>query len=491
MADGTDPTIPPRKDPAQAMAENVRFMRENGYSAEEIKAEIQRWAPKIAAFNAAEMQREDPMGLTEMSPTAGKLKAGARAGLETFQTVAAGFPGAQLAMSGLRAATSGIPVAEAQRQIQREVTDQGIASGAARMVGGVPMLAAGGAIAGRAPQAMRGALQAAGQTPYIGRVARAVAPGATMGAVEQALSGAPEAAGNRLERAGQGALIGGVMTPVVGGASRVGFAVRDLTRALRTPSPDVLSDAMSQALKARTAPMYQAAEAAGRVTQGPVQTFGQPGIREYVDEILSSPSFQKKHPNPSQQDILKAVREHILDAQKAAESAAATQATTGVQRVRAATRLSGEDARVLAQRLLDESDYFTQGQYRQAVSETAQGKAAERAGVYASDVANAAIRGTRVPARQIPARGLAPCLRQVPKMAPEEVQAALPMARAELAQAVRLSPDIREAFGVPRAIAAPLRARKVLGPLEEAAAGRPLAQPKTIRDYLLAAGTGY
>jgi hypothetical protein len=489
MANGNPTT--PQMDPTQAMLENVRFMRENGYSAEEIKAEIQRWAPKIAAFNAAEMQREDPLGLAEMSPTAGALKAGTVAGLEALQTVAAGFPGAQLAMSGLRAATSGIPVAEAQRQIQREVSDQGVASAIGRMAGGLPMLAAGGAIAGPAPQALRGALQAAGQAPYVGRVARAMAPGATMGAVEQALSGAPEATGNRLERAGQGALIGGVMTPVVGGATRLGFAARDLARALRTPSTDVLSDAMSQALKARTAPMYQAAEAAGRVTQGPAQTFGQPGIREYVDEILSSPSFQKKYPNPSQQDILKAVREHVLDPQKAAEAAAATQATTGVQRVRAATRLAGEDARVLAQRLLDESDYFTQGRYRQAVRETAQGKAAEQAGVYASDVANAATRGTRVPARKIPKMGLAPFLRKVPKMAPEEVQAALPMARAELAQAVRLSPDASELFGVPRVIAAPFRARKVLGPLEEAVAGRPLMQSKTLRDYLLAAGIGY
>ena len=88
MANG-DPT----RDPTQAMLENVRFMRENGYSKDEIDAEIKRWAPKIAAFNAAEMQREDPMGLAEMSPAAANIKAGARAGLEALQTVAAGFPG--------------------------------------------------------------------------------------------------------------------------------------------------------------------------------------------------------------------------------------------------------------------------------------------------------------------------------------------------------------------------------------------------------------
>lgn len=491
MANGTNPTTP-RKDPTQAMIENVRFMRENGYSAEEIKAEIQRWAPKIAAFNEAEMSREDPMGLAGMSPAAANVKAGARAGLEALQTVAAGFPGAQLAMSGLRAATSGVPVEEAKRQIQTEVTDVPTASAVGRMAGGLPLMAAGGAIAGRAPQALRTAVQAAGRLPVArSGAARLVGQGAALGAGEQVLSGAPGMEGRRLESALQAGAVGAVAAPALAGSTRLGFAGRDLLRAIRTPSTDVLKDAMEQSLRARTAPMYQAAEAAGRVTQGPAQTFGQPGIREYVDDILSSPSFREKYPNPSQQDILKAVREHIIDVQKTAQNAAAVQAGTGAQRVRAATRLSGKDAEVLARRLLDESDYFTQGAYRQAVTETARGKAAQQAGVYASDVASPVVRGTRVPARKIEAKGLAPFVRKIPQMSPEDVQAALPMARAELAQAVKLSPDVREAFGVPRAITAPLRARKILGPLEEAAAGRPLMRPSTLKDYLLSAGIGY
>ncbi len=491
MANGANPTTP-RKDPTQAMLENIRFMRENGYSAAEINAEIQRWAPKIAAFNAAEMQREDPMGLAEMSPAAANIKAGAKAGLEAFQTVAAGFPGAQLAMSGLRAATSGVPVEEAKRQIQAETTDVPVASDVGRMAGGLPLMAAGGAIAGRAPQALRGALQAAGRLPVArSGAARLIGGGAGLAAGEQLLSGAPGMEGRRLESALEAGAVGAVAAPALAGITRLGFAGRDLLRAMRTPSTDVLKDAMEQSLRAKTAPMYQAAEAAGRVTQGPAQTFGQAGIREYVDDILSSPSFREKYPNPSQQDILKAVREHIIDAQKAAENAAVSQAGTGAQRVRAATRLSGADAQVLAKRLLDESDYFTQGAYRQAVTETARGKAAQQAGVYASDVASPVMRGTRVPARKIESRGFAPFARKIPQMSPEQVQAALPMARAELAQAVKLSPDLREAFGIPRAIAAPLRARKILGPLEEAAAGRPLMQPSTLKDYLLAAGIGY
>ena len=259
MANG-DPT----RDPTQAMLENVRFMRENGYSAEEINAEIQRWAPKIAAFNAAEMQREDPMGLTEMSPAAANIKAGARAGLEALQTVAAGFPGAQLAMSGLRAATSGVPVEEAKRQIQAEVTDVPVASAVGRMAGGLPLMAAGGAMAGRAPQALRGALQAAGRLPVArSGAARLMGGGAGLAAGEQLLSGAPGMEGRRLKSALEAVPAGAVAAPVTAGVARGLFGAADIARALRTPSRATQQMGAKAQREAVTGPMFRAAERAG------------------------------------------------------------------------------------------------------------------------------------------------------------------------------------------------------------------------------------
>lgn len=493
MANGTNPTTP-RKDPTQAMLENIRFMRENGYPKEEIDAEIKRWAPKIAAFNAAEMQREDPLGLTQMSPTAGALKAGAKAGLEAAETVAAGFPGAQLAMAGLRSATSGIPLEEAKRQIQQEVSDQGAASAVGRMAGGLPMLAAGGAIAGRAPQALRGALQAAGQAPYVGRVARAVAPGAAMGATEQVLSGDPAATGNRLARAKQGAFIGGVMTPIVGGASRVGFGVRDLSRALRTPSRAAQQIAAEAERAAVTGPMFAAAQQAGRVNLPAGLRTGvlqDPELAPYISDVMSSPSFKAAYPNPSEQDIIKATREHILDVAQKAEQAATTQATGGLQRVQAGTRMAKADAENLANRLLAASDITTGGKYRAAVREYARRSEDLRTRQEAADAARAVISGKWTPGKKLTTQSPEAFVQRVGGMSQQEAQSVLPMARAALAESTNLSYSPISGFGIPRAIQRTLGARKVLGPLEEAAAGKPLMQPKTLRDLILAAGTGF
>lgn len=489
-----DPTTP-RKDPTQAMLENIRFMRENGYSAAEINAEIQRWAPKIAAFNAAEMQREDPMGLAEMSPAAANIRAGARAGLEALQTVASGFPGAQLAMSGLRAATSGVPVEEAKRQIQAETTDVPYASAVGRMAGGLPLMAAGGAIAGRAPQALRGALQAAGRLPVArSGAARLIGGGAGLAAGEQLLSGAPGMEGRRLESALEAGAVGAVAAPIAAGVARGLFGAADIARALLAPSRATQQMGARAQREAVTGPMFRAAERAGQQAEAAGIRTGvldDPEIQPYVLEIMDSPSFRKQYPNPTEQDLIKATREYILDVADKAQSAAAAQAARGTQRIQAGTVRAAKDAQALADRLTEASDVTTGGQYRGVLQEYAKRSEAMRLGQQAGDVTRATVAGKWTPSKRLTTESPEAFMQRVPSLAREEAQAALPMARAALAESVGLSFSPLSGFGIPRSAQRIYRARKVFQPLEQVASGGQAMTPKSLKDYLLAAGIGY
>lgn len=487
MADGTQPGQP-LKDPAQKMIANIQFMRANGYSPEEIQAEIERWKPKIAAFNAQEMaaaRREDAeASAARMGPTA----TAAKSALEAAQTVAAGFPGAQLGMAALRSATSGISLEEAKRQIQQEVTDVPLASAVGRMAGGLPLAGAGRALSAAAPRAA----QALARVPA---AARLVGGGAALGATEQFLSGAPGMdMEQRIAQAKQGAVLGAVAAPVAQGLARTGFALWDIVRSAMTPSRAALQMAAEARRAATTKPMFAAAQQAGQTNLPAGLRTGvllDPDIAPYVQEVASSPSFQTAFPNPTEQDLIKATREYILDAVQKAEQAAVGQAARGTQRVQAGTRMAEADAEELASRLLRASDITTGGKYREAVREYAKQSEAMRAGQEAAEAVRSAGGSKWTPARKLTTQSVEAFARRVPTMSPEQIQAALPMARAGLRESTQLSYSPLAGFGLPRAVQGTFGARRVLEPLELAATGGQAMTPTTLRQYLMGAGIGY
>lgn len=468
-----------RRDPIQAMLANVQFMRANGYSQRDIDDELKRWRPKIAAYNAAEQEqaaREEKLGSVVT-----------RAATALGQPLRA-LPGGEALMAGARAVARRQPYSEALEDIQTaQESVNPIAAGVTRAATGMAAL---GPVLGRikpAKTALAGAAQAA-------------KTGAAVAATERALAAEPESLAERAAGTALAGTVGAVAGAGTQALARGAMAGRDIARSLRVPTRGAQQLAAEQALTTQTKPMYAAAEAAGRVTQGPSQALGTPGIREYVDDILSSPSFREKYPNPSQQDVIKAVREHILDTQKAAEKAAMGQVGTGTQRVQAATRLKKEDAQVLARQLLDESDYFTQGAYRQAVTTTARGKGLQRAAQRGAEGVKTAATRPWISGEKLSTKSLEAITKDISKMSPDELGAALPAGYAGLRESIQLNYSPLAGFGVPQAITRALRARPAIQALEQAtAATRPpslerslkfSATPKSIRDYLLAGGIG-
>lgn len=468
-----------RRDPVQAMLANLQFMRANGYSKQDIDEELKRWQPKIAAYNAAEQaqaDREQKLG-----------SMGTRAATALSQPLQA-LPGGKALAAGARAITRGQPYGEALSDIETaQESVNPVAAGVTRAATGMAAL---GPVLGRiapAKTAWAGAKQAA-------------KTGAAVAGAERALAAEPESLAERAAGTAMASTVGAVAGAGTQALARGMMAGRDVSRALKAPTRGAQQLAADEALTAQTKPMYAAAEAAGRVTQGPSQALGKPGIREYVDDILSSPSFREKYPNPSQQDIIKAVREHILDTQKAAEKAAMGQVGTGTQRVQAATRLKKADAQILARQLLDESDYFTQGAYRGAVTTTAQGKGMQRAAQRGAEGVRTAATRPWVSGEKLSSKSLESVLRDVEKMSPDEIRSALPAGYAGLRESIPLNYSPIAGFGIPQAVGRAVRARPAIEALEQAkAATMPLglqrslkygATPKTIRDYLLAGGIG-
>jgi len=114
-----------------------------------------------------------------------------------------------------------------------------------------------------------------------------------------------------------------------------------------------------------------------------------------------------------------------------------------------------------------------------------------RLGQQAGDVTRAAVSGKWTPSKRLTTESPEAFAQRVPSLAREEAQAALPMARAALAESVGLSFSPLSGFGIPRSAQRIYRAREVFQPLEQAASGGQAMTPKSLKDYLLAAGIGY
>lgn len=469
-----------KKDPIVAMQENIRYLRSQGASRDDIEQEIARWQPVIARYNAAEQEqaeREEKLG-----------SVGTRAATALSQPLQA-LPGGRALAAGARAIARGQPYREALSDI--ETAQESVNPVAAAVIRGATGMAALGPILGKIAPATtmtRGALQAAGT-------------GAGISALDRALSATPESLAERAAGTVQEAKRGAMMGAGLQMAARGAMAVRDVGKALMAPSRASQQIASDAALAAQTSPMYAAAEAAGQATQGPVQSFGVPGIREYVDDILSSPSFRRKFPNPSQQDVIKAVREHIIDTQEAAAKAAATQAGVGSQRVQAATRLKKDDAEELARQLLEDSDYFTQGLYRQAVTTTRVGKDVQRAAQDVAETVRTAATRPWVRGPQLATKSMEAGIKNIQELSPEQARAALPAAYAGLRESIVPTPSFNPftLFGLTPSAMRAVQARPAIQAIEEVVASQrapglrqtyQAMTPKMLRDYTLGLGTG-
>jgi hypothetical protein len=222
-------------DPAQAMQANLRFMRENGYSEQEIKREEQRWQPKIAEY--------------KRRVASGPVIAAAR-----------GIPGGEAAFAlgrQIKKRATGQPETFAEsRQAVREIGEEfakesprtstalGLATGAAALAGPLkvaeaamlPMIGsrvARGAISGAGTAAAYRALDTtpeAGETAGEKLVSRAKGTaiaggaGATMGALAPWLmtsQSIPAMVGRGVVGAGIGGYLGGTPGAVTGGAAMI------------------------------------------------------------------------------------------------------------------------------------------------------------------------------------------------------------------------------------------------------------------------------
>ena len=235
-----------RPDPTQAMLANLRYMRENNFSKEDIEKEIQKWQPKIAAYSARERE--------EIGTPGQAVKESLRGGVANL---ARGLPGGELALSTGRMIGSRIKgrpetFAEAREATQaagqeyaqenpRAATALNILGGfgIARPIGAigtalkaaVPSVAARGAIVGGGTAAAYRALEATpeeGATPVERAISRAkgTATAATIGtgvgAVAPWMMSSPGAVATTLRTAagaGGGYLVGGTPGAVAGGAA--------------------------------------------------------------------------------------------------------------------------------------------------------------------------------------------------------------------------------------------------------------------------------
>lgn len=469
-----------KKDPIVAMQENIRYLRSQGASREDIESEIARWQPVIARYNAAEQ---------EQAEREEKLSSPVTKVATAFGQVPRALPGGEAVMAGLRSVVRRQPYSEALEDIR--AAQESVNPIPAAVTRGATSMAVLGPILSKiapATTAARGALQAAGT-------------GAGVSAIERALSATPESMAERAAGTVQAAKRGAAFGAGLQLSSRAAMGLRDVGKSLLAPSRGAQQQASDIALAAQTKPMYEAAEAAGRVTQGPVQSFGVPGIREYVDDILSSPSFRRKFPNPSQQDVIKAVREHIIDTQEAAAKAAATQAGVGSQRVQAATRLKQDDAEELARQLLADSDYFTQGLYRQAVTATRAGKDVQRAAQDVAETVRTAANRPWISGQKLASKSLEAGIKNIEGLSPEQARAALPAAYAGLRESIVPTPSFNPftLFGVTPSAMRVVQARPAIQAIEQVVASQRapgLGQmyqsltPKTLRDYTLGLDVG-
>lgn len=235
-----------RPDPTTAMLANIRYMRENNFSNEDIEKEIQRWQPKIAAYSK---QERESIG-TPVQAVGRSLFGGS-------VNVARGLPGGELAYSAGRMAAkriSGEPETfaesrEAVQQAGREYAEENPrAATALNVLGGfgiarplgaiggalktaIPSVAGRGAVIGGGTAATYRALEATpeeGETPMERALNRAkgTATAATIGTGAGALAPwmmSSPSVGATLLRTGTGLGIGGyfggVPGAVAGGAA--------------------------------------------------------------------------------------------------------------------------------------------------------------------------------------------------------------------------------------------------------------------------------
>lgn len=178
---------------AEDIATTARFAiqgaKDAGLTGQDLQDIIAAWDRKIQRVN-----------LTESAQLA--QNPALQAGLETAETVAAGIPGAKLAMSAARGLTDpDTPFAERQRQVNAETSDVPVASFVGRMAGGMltaPIMPASGI---RAGAAFGGADQLLHNDPELGagvggrlmRGAAGAALGAGAGAIGQSLQNASRA----------------------------------------------------------------------------------------------------------------------------------------------------------------------------------------------------------------------------------------------------------------------------------------------------------
>ena len=202
MANGPMDGLP---DPTTAMLANVRYMRENGFSEADVKSEIAKWQPKIAAYSARERREVGtPMQAVGESLLGGTVN------------VARGLPGGELAYTLGRMGTQrlrGQPetFAESRQAVQRAgeeyARENPRASTTLQLLGGGLGL---GRILGAADRAL---------TPTIASVAgRRAAVGGSTAAAYRALDVTPEPGATTGERLASRAT-GTLMSAPIGAAT--------------------------------------------------------------------------------------------------------------------------------------------------------------------------------------------------------------------------------------------------------------------------------
>lgn len=490
-------------------------------------------ADRQMAFRSGDLQRQNeaatfaerqdsPYDLPrEQLPTSlkvlGDVQNVAQSALGTAATVGRGVPGGHLAQVGFGQMTGESP--EAVREaIEANTNELGLASGLGRMVGaGATLPAAAARVAGAGarmvPQGASRLAQAlwrsdAAMIPRTlagSGLVQAAGTGAGYGALDAALTGEDVTAEERLAGIGPSAATGAAVGPLVQMGANVAFAGRDLARALSGPSRGAIEKRLIAERSAAADPLYTQARAEGRQWQGPIRAPGDRDIVPYMDEAVNRPSFREDFPNPTPFDVLDRTRGEVVDQAFASQGQKATQATTGQQRVRAATRADANDARILRERLDDELGQMTPA-YAEANQAFAEGSGNIKAAQDASNAMKGLVKGEWVADKRLRTRSPEAFESAIPtpgvpagrgQFTPPQAEAAREGAYAGLRESM-IRPFANteggwnplKLFGLGPDAARALSAGRFLRPLDEAVAGKPLPRPKTLRDALLAAGYG-
>jgi len=350
--------------------------------------------------------------------------------LQAPQAVAAGVPGAKLAMSAGHSLLYGKPLADVQRDINERTSDIPYASAIGRGAGTLAALGAG-------PMSLLSA----------------PAGGAIVGGAEGLLTNNPDASmADRVVGAGLG----------MAGGAVAGKAAEFLTtgaRALLGPSLGKTALRLKDNVARADAALFGAAKAEGDAigTSPEIRTaLASPGIKKYADIIRNSETWK----GANDATILRETHKHMSEV-----SLKRGKSLAGADDFKAGTALEKSDTDLLKAKLRDAADAAGMTSFRPAVTTHAENAGVLDAFSKAANAARRELGNASLMGEKQAKMGPAATRRWMAKLSKPEGMAAVDGILGRTAELMTPNSSMINLFGIPRALRGVYRA----GPLLQAA----------------------